>query len=81
MSAREPRTSATRRSLVVEACAQTELSVCGNEITYAVGCGRELEAGEEEESWEGETESGAEGMSTVGWRSQTMSILSSVLGT
>jgi len=80
MSAREPRTSATRRSLVVEACAQTALSACGKEITYAVGCGRELEAGEEEvpSSMEGEADRGAEGMSTVGWRSQTMSILSSV---
>ena len=33
MRASEPRTSATRRSLVVVACAQTELSACGNEIT------------------------------------------------
>ena len=78
MSASEPRTSATRRSLVVEACAQTALSACGNEITYAVGCGRELEAGEELSSLEGEADSGAEGISTAGWRSQTMSILSSV---
>jgi hypothetical protein len=31
--ASEPRTSATRRSFVVEACAQTELSACGKEIT------------------------------------------------
>jgi hypothetical protein len=80
MSAREPRTSATRRSLVVVACAQTELSACGNEITYAVGCGRELEAGEELSSSSGEADIGAEGMSTAGWRSQTMSILSSVEG-
>ena len=79
MSAREPRTSATRRSLVVEAWAQTALSACGNEITYAVGCGRELEEGEDaSSSLEGEVDSGAEGMSTIGWRSQTMSILSSV---
>jgi hypothetical protein len=81
MSAREPRTSATRRSLVVVECAQTELSACGNEITYAVGCGREFEAGEESSSSSssGEGDSGAEGMSTIGWRSQTMSILSSVM--
>ena len=82
MSAREPRTSATRRSLVVEECAQTELSACGNEITYAVGCGREFKAGESSSSsssLEGEADSGAEGMSTIGWRSQTMSILSSVV--
>ena len=80
MSAREPRTSATRRSLVVEECAQTALSACGNEITYAVGCGREPPDAREEssESAEGEADRGAEWMSTVGWRSQTMSILSSV---
>ena len=33
MSASEPRTSATRRSFVVVACAQTALSACGKEIT------------------------------------------------
>ena len=78
MSASEPRTSATRRSLVVEACAQTALSACGNEITYAVGCGRALDA-PSLSAWasEGERDSGAEGMSTFGRRSQTMSILSS----
>lgn len=90
MRASEPRTSATRRSFVVEACAQTELSACGNEITYAVGCGRVLdpptpptptpglaEADEEEGERECERDRGAEGMSTFGRRSQTMSILSS----
>ena len=86
MRASEPRTSATRRSFVVEACAQTELSACGNEITYAVGCGRVLdpppppglvEADEEEGERERERDRGAEGMSTFGRRSQTMSILSS----
>jgi hypothetical protein len=78
MSASEPRTSATRRSLVVEACAQTALSACGNEITYAVGCGRAIDA-PSLSAWasEGERDSGAEGMSTFGRRSQTMSILSS----
>ena len=57
---------------------QTVLSVCGNEIIYAVGCGRELEVGEELSSLEGEVDSCTEGMLTARWGSQTMSILLSV---
>ena len=49
----EPRASATRNSLLVDGWAQTLVSGCGKEITYAVGWARggasdeEGEAGEE----------------------------------
>lgn len=63
-----PRPSATRNSLLVLGCAATVVSGKGKLITYAVGCAR---GGGDSEGEPGEA------MFSDGFRSQTMSILSS----
>jgi hypothetical protein len=68
-----------RKSFEVVGCELTEVKGWGNAITYAVGCGLESDGeieGDASKDCLGDPK--LECMSMVGWRSQTMSILSSL---
>lgn len=74
----EPRASETRNSLDEEGCELTVVSGWGNAMTYAVGWRRG--GGEDDPDMLDESGDALDDVSTVGYRSHTMSILSSIAG-